>query len=74
VVVLDVQLHGGSGLQVLRAVRQMEPGIAFVVFTINADPAFRKRYLAEGARSFLDKNTDCDQLADAIECASHPTH
>jgi two-component system response regulator DesR len=74
VVVLDVQLEGGSGLQVLRAVRQMEPGIAFVVFTINADPAFRRRYLAEGARSFLDKNTDCDQLANAVECASRPTH
>jgi DNA-binding NarL/FixJ family response regulator len=58
-----------AGLQVLRAVRQIEPGIAFVVFTINADAAFRKRYMAEGARHFLDKVTEFDQLANAVEAA-----
>ena len=38
VVVLDVQLEGGSGLEVLRVVRRIEPGIGFVVFSINAGP------------------------------------
>jgi DNA-binding NarL/FixJ family response regulator len=70
VVVLDVQLEGGSGLQVLRAIRQKEPSIEFVVFTVNVEPAFRKRYLAEGARGFLDKATEFDQLPDAIERAA----
>jgi len=73
VVVLDVQLEGGSGLEVLRAVRQAEPGIAFVVFSNNAGPAYRKRYLGEGAQRFLDKTTEFDQLAAAVERASH-TH
>ena len=71
VVVLDVQLEGGSGLQVLRAVRQSEPGIAFVVFSNNSGPAYRKRYLGEGAESFLDKSTEFDQLVQAVETASH---
>ncbi|HXE48218.1 MAG TPA: response regulator transcription factor [Ramlibacter sp.] len=69
VVVLEVELDGGSGLQVLRAVRLLEPGIACLVFTIHADPAFCLRYLAEGARRFLDKATEFDQLASAIEQA-----
>ena len=69
VVVLEVELDGGSGLQVLRAVRLLEPGIPFVVFTIHADPAFCLRYLAEGARRFLDKATEFDQLANAVEQA-----
>ena len=43
VVVLDVQLEGGSGLQVLRAVHPVEPGIAFVVFSNNVGLAYRKR-------------------------------
>ncbi len=71
VVVLDVQLEGGTGLQVLRAVRQVDPGIAFVVFSNNAGPAYRKRYLGEGAQRFLDKTTEFDQLASAVEHASH---
>jgi two-component system response regulator DesR len=66
VVVLDVQLEGGTGLQVLRSVRQSAPDIAFVVFSNNAGPAYRKRYLHEGAQRFLDKSSEFDQLADVV--------
>ena len=69
VVVLDVQLEGGSGLQVLKAVRSADPGVAFVVFSNNAAPAYRKRYLGEGAVRFLDKSTEFDQLAQAVATA-----
>jgi two-component system response regulator DesR len=74
VVVLDVRLEGGTGLQVLRAVRRVEPGIGFVVFSNNADPAYRQRYLGEGAGSFLDKTTEMDQLVAAIEKTSSQAH
>lgn len=71
VVVLDVQLDGGSGLQVLRAVRRIAPDIAFVVFSNHSDPAYRKRYLDEGAQAFLDKSNQSDQLVHAVTKASH---
>lgn len=69
VVVLDVQLEGGSGLQVLRAVRRNDPAVAFVVFSNNAGVAYRSRYLAAGATSFLDKSTEFAQLAQAVQSA-----
>jgi DNA-binding NarL/FixJ family response regulator len=71
VVVLDVQLEGGSGLQVLRTIRQSAPAIAFVMFSSNSGPAYRKRYAAEGAEAFLDKSTEFDQLVQAVKQASH---
>lgn len=71
VVVLDVQLEGGFGLQVLRAVRLAAPDIAFVVFSNNASPAYRKCYAVEGAEDFLDKSTEFDQLARAVLNAAH---
>ena len=75
VVVLDVQLEGGTGLQVLKAVRLADPQVAFVVFSNNSAPAYRKRYLGEGAASFLDKSTEFDQLARAVETAGrHAVH
>lgn len=74
VVVLDIQLEGGSGLEVLKAVRLADPAIAFVVFSNNSAPAYRKRYLAEGACQFLDKATEFDQLVPAIHSASQNTH
>jgi two-component system response regulator DesR len=73
VVVLDVQLEGGYGLEVLKAVRAVDPGVAFVVFSNNAVAAYRRRYLAEGAREFLDKSCELDQLAGAVQTAGSGT-
>src|SRR5947209_7965851 len=72
VVVLDVQLVGGQGLEVLRTIRSTDPQIAFVVFSNNSGPAYRKRYLDAGAARFLDKSTEFDQLAEAVNAA--PVH
>ncbi|MEJ6023577.1 response regulator [Ramlibacter sp. PS4R-6] len=69
VVVLDVQLEGGQGLEVLRAVRAAQPHVAFVVLSNNSQPAYRKHYLAAGASRFLDKSTEFDQLAAAVAAA-----
>ena len=69
VVVLDVHLEGGTGLEVLKAVRRADPSIVFVVLSNTANPAYRKRYLAEGATRFLDKSGEFDQLADAVTAA-----
>ena len=69
VVVLDVQLEGGQGLEVLNAVHPVAPQIAFVVFSNNSGPAYRKRYLQAGAVRFLDKSTEFDQLPQAVTSA-----
>jgi two-component system response regulator DesR len=71
VVVLDIHLEGGTGLQVLRAVRGSDANPAFVVFSNIAEPAYRKRYLAEGAAAFVDKSCELEQLALAVQAASH---
>jgi DNA-binding NarL/FixJ family response regulator len=72
VVVLDVQLDGGQGLEVLKAVRPAAPDIAFVVFSNNSGPAYRKRYLGAGATCFLDKSAEFDQLPAAVKAARQP--
>lgn len=74
VVVLDVQLEGGSGLQVLQAVRSARPDVAFVVFSNNSAAAYRKRYLGEGACCFLDKSTEFERLAQAVTHAGRALH
>lgn len=66
VVVLDVQLEGGNGLEVLRVVHAAAPEIVFIVFSNNSGPAYRKRYLAAGAVEFLDKSTEFGHLAAAV--------
>jgi two-component system response regulator DesR len=76
VVVLDVQLEGGTGLDVLRAVREAGDAVRFVVFSNNAHAAYRKRYLGAGAAKFLDKSSEFGQLRQAVRDAAHagPAH
>lgn len=69
VVVLDVQLDGGPGLEVLRVVRGADPHVAFVVFSNNASAAYRKRYLGAGATTFLDKFAEFELLPGAVSAA-----
>lgn len=70
VVVLDIQLQAGTGLDVMRAVRSAAPHIAFVVLSNNAGPAYRKLYRMEGASHFLDKSNDFDQLAQTVKAVA----
>ncbi len=72
VVVLDIQLDGGSGLEVLRAVRQVAPATRFVVFSNNSNAGYRERYLRDGADRFLDKNSDFQQLVQAVTACARP--
>jgi DNA-binding NarL/FixJ family response regulator len=65
-VVLDVQLLGGSGLQVLSKVHPQAPAIMFVVLTNYPNPQYRDVYLAAGASQFMDKNTDFARVAELI--------
>ena len=70
VVVLDVQLDGGTGLEVMQTVRLAAPEVAFIVFSNNSGPAYRRRYLAQGALQFFDKSTEFGQLAPAVQRAA----
>ena len=75
VVVLDVQLDGGSGMEVLQTVRVAAPGIAFIVFSNNSGPAYRQRYLAQGALQFIDKSSEFAHLSLAVaRAAERPIH
>ncbi len=54
-VLLDINLIGGSGIEVLRRVLPLEPDTVFIVLTNQPDARYRKLYLDAGATYFLDK-------------------
>lgn len=62
VVTLDMQLPGGTGLDVLRVLKQAERGPTVIVVTNQADPQTRRACLAAGASFFLDKSLDMERL------------
>lgn len=67
VVVLDIQLVGGSGLEVLHAVSKERPQVKVIVFTNFAEPVYRKRCLDAGAYAFYDKKSDMRALRRTLQ-------
>jgi DNA-binding NarL/FixJ family response regulator len=65
-VLLDYQLIGGTGVDVLRAVHPQLPGIVFVVLTNHPDDQYRRACMAAGADHFFDKSTEFDRIRDVI--------
>ena len=65
-VVLDLDLNGTSGMNVLRAVVPQMPEVNFVVLTNHCEPQYRRACQRAGARHFLDKSTEFDLVRTAI--------
>lgn len=65
-VLLDYQLIGGTGVDVLRAVHPRAPAIAFIVLTNHATAQHRRACLDAGARFFFDKSIEFACIPGAI--------
>jgi len=62
VVVLDIQMPRGTGLDVLKNVKHDGHGPKVIVFTNFPYPQYRKRAMEYGADFFLDKTTEFEKL------------
>ena len=62
VLILDLQMPGGSGLDVLRAVRKDYPHIYVLICTNYPYPQYRQECLRAGANFFLDKSADFEKI------------
>jgi DNA-binding NarL/FixJ family response regulator len=65
-VLLDLNLMGRTGIDVMRAVRPQVPQTVFVVLTNHAEPQYRKACAKAGATYFLDKSADFDRVPEVI--------
>ena len=66
VVVLDLSLREGSGLDVLRVIKLRKPGCQVLVFTGHDQASYRQHCLAAGADFFFSKNRQHDELIEHL--------
>ncbi|MFI9554505.1 response regulator [Nonomuraea endophytica] len=69
VALLDIELPGRSGLEVLPELRAALPGCAVLVLTTFARPGYLRRAMEAGAAGFLVKDGPVEELAVAIRRA-----
>lgn len=66
VIVLDIQMPGGSGLDVLRTVKQTGLARTVILLTNHAYPQFRAKAMKMGADFFLDKSSEWEKALQII--------
>jgi DNA-binding NarL/FixJ family response regulator len=62
VVLLDIQMPGGSGIDVLRNAKQQTPAPTVMMITNFPYPHFRKKCMEAGADYFFDKSTEFSKV------------
>lgn len=70
VVVLDLNLPGVSGFELLRRMLKRDPNSKIIIFTMNDDPVFATRSIEQGAKGYLAKNEDPKAFVKAIRAVA----
>lgn len=66
VVLLDLQLPDGNGLDVLARVKPLRPNLRVIVLSNQATPQYREASLAAGADVFLDKSHEFGHVPEIL--------
>jgi DNA-binding NarL/FixJ family response regulator len=67
VVILDIHMPEGSGIDVLRSIKQDGVGPMVIILTNYPYPEYRQKCLQAGADFFLDKSAEFDQIPALVE-------
>jgi two-component system, NarL family, response regulator NreC len=70
VLVLDLNMPGGSSLEAIPAMSESSPGTAIVVLTMQEDPAFAREALRAGAKGYVLKQAAGTELVQAVRTAA----
>ena len=66
VVLLDVHMPDGGGVEVIRSTQSRPPGTCFLALSVSDDPKDVIAVIRAGARGYVTKSISPDELADAI--------
>jgi DNA-binding NarL/FixJ family response regulator len=65
-VVLDLYLPDGMGLDIIATLKQMAPDLRIAVLTLHGKDSYRQMCLVRGADWFFDKACEFDSLLDVV--------
>jgi two-component system, NarL family, response regulator DesR len=66
VALLDIEMPGLDGLAAAAALHQELPGCRVIILTTFGRPGYLRRAMESGALGFVVKDTEAEQLADAV--------
>lgn len=70
VVLLDIRMKDGDGLQTLPRIKAMSPRTSVIMLTTYANPGYLARAINGGAAGYLSKETNPDKIVRAVISAA----
>jgi len=67
IVLLDIAMPGGSGLEVLKQLHSLRPDVQVLILSMYPEKQYAMRALRAGAAGYLTKDSAPDELIDAID-------
>lgn len=67
VVILDIRMPGGSGIDVLQEIKKDKQAPLVIVLTNYPYPQYRKKCLGLGADYFFDKSTEFEKITEVVK-------
>lgn len=67
VVILDIQMPGGNGIEVLKIIKQESPAPIVMMLTNHSYAQYREKCMQLGADYFLDKAKDFGKLTEIFQ-------
>jgi pilus assembly protein CpaE len=69
VVLMDINMPDMDGITATERIRSKMPGVQIVILSVQSDPNYMRKAMLAGARDFLTKPPDLDELISAIKRA-----
>ena len=67
VLLLDINMPGRSGMEVLKDVKVIYPFLPVIMVSVQPESQYASRCLQAGAAAYINKNSASDELAPAIQ-------
>jgi two-component system, NarL family, invasion response regulator UvrY len=65
-IVLDLNLTGASGLELLRRLIQLDKSAKILILSMHSEPVYAARALQAGARGYISKSAGAEEFVDAV--------
>jgi len=67
VVILDIRMHGGNGIEVLKNIKKDKDSPLVIMLTNYPYPQYRKKCKDAGANFFFDKSTEFEEVIEVLK-------
>jgi DNA-binding NarL/FixJ family response regulator len=66
VVILDINMPDGSGIDALKYIKRSAPQTEVIMLTNHANPFYQRACIRAGARYFFDKSTEFKRVSEVL--------